>query len=56
MRPTNRLHGQGMSDEVAHCLAAGMDAYLLKPMDLTALMDELGRWLPLPGAGKARFA
>jgi len=45
-----------MSDEMDHCVEAGMDAYLVKPMDLNALMSELARWLPLPTAGKPGFA
>jgi CheY-like chemotaxis protein len=36
-----------MSDEVLNCIEAGMDAYLVKPMDLNTLMTELRRWLPL---------
>ena len=39
-----------MSDEVLHCIEAGMDAYLVKPMDLNALVTELRRWLPPSGA------
>jgi signal transduction histidine kinase/ActR/RegA family two-component response regulator len=39
-----------MSDEVLHCIEAGMDAYLVKPMDLQTLMTELNRWLPRPAA------
>jgi CheY-like chemotaxis protein len=35
-----------MSDEVLHCIEAGMDAYLVKPLDLNTLMTELDRWLP----------
>ena len=38
-----------MSDEVLHCIESGMDAYLVKPMDLNSLMTELKRWLPEPG-------
>ena len=39
-----------MSDEVLHCIEAGMDAYLVKPLDLNTLMAELERWLPgIPG-------
>ncbi|MCD6078004.1 MAG: sensor hybrid histidine kinase [Ramlibacter sp.] len=38
-----------MSDEVLHCIEAGMDAYLVKPMDLNSLANELKRWLPAPG-------
>jgi CheY-like chemotaxis protein len=39
-----------MSDEVLHCIEAGMDAYLVKPMDLNSLAAELKRWLPMPGS------
>lgn len=35
-----------MSDEVLHCIEAGMDGYLVKPLDLNSLMTELKRWLP----------
>jgi CheY-like chemotaxis protein len=28
------------------CRDAGMDDYLSKPIDRTALLDCLGRWLP----------
>jgi CheY-like chemotaxis protein len=42
-----------MNDEVAHCVEAGMDAYLVKPMDLGTLMEELARWLPLPSDSQA---
>jgi len=45
-----------MNDEVAHCVDAGMDAYLVKPMDLAALMEELARWLPVPAAATPALA
>ena len=45
-----------MNDEVAHCVEAGMDAYLVKPMDLATLMDELARWLPVAVPGQAAVA
>jgi CheY-like chemotaxis protein len=41
-----------MSDEVLHCIEAGMDAYLVKPMDLNTLMTELERWLPSPASAQ----
>jgi CheY-like chemotaxis protein/HPt (histidine-containing phosphotransfer) domain-containing protein len=34
--------------EAEICLTAGMDAYLVKPIDLTELARTLDRWLPLP--------
>jgi CheY-like chemotaxis protein len=45
-----------MSDEVLHCIEAGMDAYLVKPMDLNSLAAELKRWLPMPGGLQAGLA
>jgi signal transduction histidine kinase/ActR/RegA family two-component response regulator len=45
-----------MSDEVAHCIEAGMDAYLVKPMDLKSLTAELLRWLPQPPQAQPDFA
>jgi HPt (histidine-containing phosphotransfer) domain-containing protein len=34
--------------EAQHCLDAGMDDYLSKPLDLKRLGRTLGKWLPLP--------
>jgi signal transduction histidine kinase/ActR/RegA family two-component response regulator len=45
-----------MSDEVAQSVEAGMDAHLVKPMGLAALMQELGRWLPAPTLPKFALA
>ena len=33
-----------------------MDAYLVKPMDLATLMDELARWLPMAAEGESAVA
>jgi signal transduction histidine kinase/ActR/RegA family two-component response regulator len=45
-----------MSDEVLNCIEAGMDAYLVKPMDLNSLATELKRWLPLAGGPQPGLA
>ncbi len=39
----NALYG-----EVEICLAAGMDDYLAKPIELSRLLEKLDRWLPIP--------
>jgi signal transduction histidine kinase/CheY-like chemotaxis protein/HPt (histidine-containing phosphotransfer) domain-containing protein len=35
--------------EPEKCYAAGMDDYLVKPIELKQLLNKLERWLPLPG-------
>jgi CheY-like chemotaxis protein len=42
-----------MSDEVLHCIEAGMDAYLVKPMNLDTLMAGLKKWLPQASGAQA---
>jgi PAS domain S-box-containing protein len=37
-----------LQGEAEACLAAGMDAFLVKPVELAQLIDKLDRWLPLP--------
>ena len=44
----NAMEGEG---EI--CLAAGMDGYLAKPVEMSALLRALDRWLPLPLAAGA---
>jgi CheY-like chemotaxis protein len=45
-----------MTDEVPQSIEAGMDAYLVKPMGLAALMNELARWLPAPALPQPALA
>jgi signal transduction histidine kinase/ActR/RegA family two-component response regulator len=47
--PVLACTANAMSDEAANCLEAGMDDYLVKPMDLKSLHTKLKRWLPMSG-------
>jgi CheY-like chemotaxis protein/HPt (histidine-containing phosphotransfer) domain-containing protein len=47
----NALEGEAQA-----CLAAGMDGYLAKPVELRALLAALDRWLPLREAPQQRSA
>ena len=42
-----------LGGEAENCLAAGMDDYLAKPVDLTLLAQKLEQWLPLPAVAGA---
>ena len=39
-----------IGEEAAVCIAAGMDDYLAKPIELAQLGEKLDRWLPIPDA------
>jgi CheY-like chemotaxis protein len=38
-----------MKGQEEHCLATGMDAYLVKPVRIERLRATLERWLPISG-------
>ena len=40
------LTASAFDDDRQHCLDAGMDDFLAKPIDIGKLMTTLGRWLP----------
>ena len=50
--PIIALTASAMQDDQAKCLAAGMDDYLAKPLEVAELMALLEKWLP-SGSGRA---
>jgi DNA-binding response OmpR family regulator len=42
-----------LKGEEQRCLAAGMDAYITKPVNIERLHDTLARWLPQFTRGEA---
>ncbi len=51
--PIVAVAADAMKGEEEHCLAAGMDAYLAKPVSVDRLCMTLARWLPINGHGVA---
>ena len=45
--PIVAITASALPEQVEHCLAAGMDAYLIKPVRLPELSDALAKWLPV---------
>ena len=51
--PIVALTARAMKEDEQHCLDAGMDGYLSKPIDLKALNSALTRWAGSPPSGRA---
>jgi signal transduction histidine kinase/ActR/RegA family two-component response regulator/HPt (histidine-containing phosphotransfer) domain-containing protein len=49
--PIIAITANAMKDEEGRCLAAGMDAYLVKPVKIERLRGTLERWLPIQNEG-----
>jgi CheY-like chemotaxis protein len=47
--PVVAVTASAMAGDVDQCLAAGMDDFIAKPVELSALQRCLGRWLPAAG-------
>jgi CheY-like chemotaxis protein/nitrogen-specific signal transduction histidine kinase/HPt (histidine-containing phosphotransfer) domain-containing protein len=54
--PIVAITANALQGEADRCLAAGMDDYLSKPIDLKLLRQSLVRWLPAQDEGKAGIA
>jgi signal transduction histidine kinase len=53
--PIIAVTANAMRGEEEHCLAAGMDAYLAKPLTIQRLSETLGRWIAFAPPAEARL-
>ena len=51
--PVVAVTANALKGEQERCLAAGMDAYIAKPVNIDRLSTTLERWLPIQGGGAA---
>jgi signal transduction histidine kinase/FixJ family two-component response regulator/HPt (histidine-containing phosphotransfer) domain-containing protein len=54
--PVVAVTANAMKDEEERCMAAGMDAYLVKPVSIERLRTTLERWLSVERAGNGHDA
>jgi PAS domain S-box-containing protein len=54
--PVVAVTANALKGEEDRCIAAGMDAYLAKPVNIDRLRATLERWVPLQGDDKAKSA
>jgi two-component system sensor histidine kinase/response regulator len=50
--PVVAVTANALKGEQERCLAAGMDAYIAKPVNIDRLSTTLERWLPIQGGGE----
>ncbi|HET8730307.1 MAG TPA: ABC transporter substrate binding protein [Moraxellaceae bacterium] len=54
--PVIAVTASALAGDVEHCLAAGMDDFIAKPVELVALRQCLERWLPKAGSTDTRVS
>ena len=52
-KPVIAVTANAMQGEAEQCIAAGMDDYMSKPLELKELREKLQRWMPETGKGDA---